>query len=77
MCRGVNLMLNSILNLILGKPGAGQSPKSLEITASIQRLQTLTCRDGRVSIDPSEILTPQYLAARRRAAELLLSHNSN
>lgn len=48
------------------------SPEAREIRDSILALRTLKCRDGRVSIDPCEVLgRPGYLEARRQAAELV------
>lgn len=42
------------------------------VTDSIKSLKTLTCRDGRVSVDPREILEwPGYQEARRSAAALV------
>lgn len=43
-----------------------------EFTESIESSKTLTVPDGRVSIDPSEVLlSPGYLDDRRRAARLV------
>ena len=48
------------------------SPHEREITELITSLKTLTVRDGRVSIDPSEVLLqPGYLEDRKRAAQLV------
>lgn len=45
------------------------SPKDRAISESVRALKTLTVRDGRISIDPSEVLSqPGYLEARRNAA---------
>nr|WP_314576513.1 hypothetical protein [uncultured Pseudomonas sp.] len=50
------------------------SPDDLAITASIKALKTLTVHDGRVSIDPQEVLDqPGYVEARQRAAKLVMS----
>lgn len=52
------------------------SPHEREITESIKSLKTLTVRDGRVSIDPSEVLLqPGYLEDRKRAAQLVKHRN--
>ena len=66
-------MLVILLNLIFGKPGSTLSAYELEVSRSLRRLKTLTFVDGRVSIDPSEVLTPQYLAERREARRFLTS----
>ncbi|OCX25495.1 hypothetical protein BBI10_02055 [Pseudomonas graminis] len=48
------------------------SPEDRQVRDSILALKTLKCRDGRVSIDPYEVLgRPGYLEARRRAADLV------
>lgn len=60
-------MLAHLLNAVFGKPGSTLSPAQREITDSLRRLKTLSCRDGRVSIDPVEVLTPEYLQQRREA----------
>jgi hypothetical protein len=64
-------MLDFILNTIFGKPGSRLSADEFEITDSIRRLKTIRCVDGRVSIDPSEVLTPQYLQERLEARKYL------
>lgn len=64
-------MLNSILTLMFGKAGSQLSIREREVSDSIRRLKTLTCRDGRVSIDPIEVLTPEYLASRSDARKYL------
>jgi len=55
-------------------------PLSVEdrlISDSIKVLKTLTVRDGRVSINASEILDqPGYLEARRRAAQLVRNYKA-
>lgn len=53
------------------------SPEDREVRDSILALKTLKCRDGRVSIDPCEVLgRPGYLEARRQAAELVHGHGT-
>jgi hypothetical protein len=48
------------------------SPEDREIRDSILSLKTLKVRDGRISVDPSEVLDqPGYLEARRQAAQLV------
>jgi hypothetical protein len=48
------------------------SPEDREIRDSILSLKTLKYHEGRVSIDPSEVLDrPGYLEARRQAADLV------
>lgn len=48
------------------------SPEDREIRDSILSLTTLKVRNGRVSIDPSEVLDrPGYLESRRQAADLV------
>lgn len=48
------------------------SAEDREIRDAILSLKTLKVRDGRVSIDPSEVVgRPGYLEARRQAAELV------
>lgn len=49
------------------------SEEAMAVTASIKALKTLTFKDGRVSIQPEEVLTqPGYEEARRQAARLVL-----
>jgi hypothetical protein len=64
-------MLNYLFDTIFGKRGSRLSADELEITDSIRRLRTLSCRDGRVSIAPSEVLTPEYLKERLEARKYL------
>lgn len=60
------------MNLLFWK-AKPRSAKDLAISDSIRALKTLTLRDGRVSIDPSEVLSqPGYLEARRCAARTLI-----
>jgi hypothetical protein len=48
------------------------SDEAMAVTASIKALKTLTFKDGRVSIQPEEVLTqPGYQEARRQAARLI------
>lgn len=48
------------------------SAEDREIREAILSLKTLKVRDGRVSVDPSEVLDrPGYIEERRRAAELI------
>lgn len=48
------------------------SAEDREIRDAILSLKTLKVRDGRVSVDPSEVVgQPGYLEARRQAAELV------
>ena len=50
------------------------SDEDIAVTASIKALKTLTFKDGRVSIQPEEVLTqPGYQEARRQAARFLRS----
>jgi hypothetical protein len=53
------------------------TPNDREVTASLKALKTLTCREGRVSISPSEVTGQAgYLESRRQAAALLTCHTS-
>lgn len=48
------------------------SAEDREIREAILSLKTLKVRDGRVSVDPSEVVDrPGYLEARRQAAQLV------
>jgi hypothetical protein len=48
------------------------SDEDIAVTASIKALKTLTFKDGRVSIQPEEVLTqPGYEEARRQAARFV------
>lgn len=48
------------------------SKEALAVSESIKALKTLRFENGRVSIDPSEVLgQPGYLAARAQAGELM------
>jgi hypothetical protein len=49
------------------------SDEAMAVTASIKALKTLTFKDGRVSIQPEEVLTPGYEEARRQAARFVRS----
>jgi hypothetical protein len=52
--------------------GKELSPAEREVTESLKALKTLSVCDGRVSIEPSEVLEyPGYQEARKRAAALL------
>lgn len=54
---------------LIGEP---LSPKERAISESIKALKTLEVRQGRVSVDPSEVIDRQgYLDARRKAAGLV------
>lgn len=51
------------------------SARERAISNEIKALKTLTVEDGRVSIDPSEVLDrPGYLQDRVRAAALVRKH---
>lgn len=60
-----------ILTWIYGEPGSGLSPEEREISESIRRLKTLKVEDGHISIDPSEVLTEEFIQDRRDARRLL------
>lgn len=64
-------MLQRLLSWLFGAPGASLSARDKSITTELRCLATLRCEHGRVSIDPSEVLTEQYLVARRDAVRLL------
>lgn len=64
-------MLSWIARCLFGAPGSGLSAAELQVTAELRRLRTLRCEHGRVSIDPSEVLTPEYLQLRRNARRLV------
>lgn len=56
-----------LLRLLVGEP---LSADERRVTESIRALKTLNVIQGRVSIDPSEVLDyPGYLESRQRAAE--------
>lgn len=49
----------------------GLSEEAMEVTASLKALKTLSCVNGRVSVQPSEVIDrPGYLSARSAAASL-------
>jgi len=55
--------------LLVGEP---MSLAEREVSDSIKALKTLEVTQGRVSVDPSEVIgRPGYLDARRRAAVLI------
>lgn len=52
--------------------GTPMTPAEREVTESLKALKTLDVSQGRVSVDPYEVIgRPGYLEARRRAADLV------
>ena len=64
-------MLSCLAQWLFGVPGVGLSAADRQVSAELRRLKTLRCEQGRVSIDPIEVLTPEYLQLRRDARRLV------
>ncbi|KQM53819.1 hypothetical protein ASE80_24110 [Pseudomonas sp. Leaf15] len=60
-----------LLNLFFGKPGEYMSQKDREISDSIRNLKSLSVVEGRISIEPSEVVTAEFIKEREEARRLL------
>lgn len=70
----LNALRTWLLRIVVGKP---MTLAEREVTESLKALKTLQMSDGRVSVDPSEVIDRAgYLEARRRAAALVRNDTS-
>lgn len=60
-----------LFRMLYGEPGSGLSDEEKQMGSEIRALKTLRVFKGHISIDPSEVVTENFIKCRKDAARLI------